>query len=87
MRLELTDAQRATISRLLPEPKAKLTGVYPWANDEDVMEGMLRALRNGARWRDLGPIPRVCEVLSSAWSVGAGRSPALVVAGVPERSR
>jgi transposase len=53
MKVELSDAQWARISRLIPKPKAKPKGGRPRADDRAVMEGILWVLRSGARWRDM----------------------------------
>lgn len=47
MKVELTDAQWARISRLIPKPKAKPKGGRPRADDRAVMEGILWVLRSG----------------------------------------
>lgn len=46
----LTDEQWAKIQPLLPKHRSK---GRPWANNREVLEGILWVLRSGARWRDL----------------------------------
>jgi len=49
---QLSDAQWAKIEPLLPRLKSH---GRPWANNRDVLEGILWVLRTGARWRDMPP--------------------------------
>jgi transposase len=57
----LTDSQWEKLEPLLPKPKRRRRGRPPKDN-RLVLEGILRALKTGARWRDL---PRDFGVSSS----------------------
>jgi len=50
----LSDQQWAKIEPLLPPLPAQPQGGRPWCDHRSVLEGILRVLKTGARWRDLG---------------------------------
>lgn len=60
----LTDAQWEKIEPLMPTmPKGKKGG-RPWAENRDVLSGILWVLKTGARWRDL---PETYPSDSTCW--------------------
>ena len=59
----LTDEQWAKIEPLLPKPKSGSRGGRPWADNREVLEGILWILRTGAPWKALPeeyPSPATC---------------------------
>ena len=59
----LTDEQWAKIEPLLPKLKPGSKGGRPWADNRQVLEGILWILRTGAPWKDLPsryPSPSTC---------------------------
>jgi len=61
--LYLKEEQWRRIEPLLPENKTGTKGGRPWADNRQVIEGILWVLRSGARWRDLPeryPSPSTC---------------------------
>ena len=62
--MRLTDRQWAVIENLLPKPRRKRRAGRPLAANRACVEGILRALRTGARWRDL---PSQYPSLSTCW--------------------
>lgn len=66
----LTDAQWKKLEPLLPEMPKSNKGGRPWADNRDVMEGILWILKTGARWRDLPrryPSPSTCWRRLKIW--------------------
>jgi transposase len=56
----LSDEQWAKIEPLLPKVRSR---GRPWADNRQVLEGILWVLKTGARWRDLPkeyPSPSTC---------------------------
>lgn len=55
--MELTQEQWAAVRELTPEPlrRADWRG-RPWRDSREVLEGIVWALRSGARWKDLPPL-------------------------------
>ncbi len=51
----LSDKQWNKIAPLLPQPKPSAKGGRPFADNRQVVEGLLWMLRTGARWCDLPP--------------------------------
>ena len=50
----LSEAQWEILCPLFPEPKRRKDDrVRPWASNRSCLEGILRVLRTGARWRNL----------------------------------
>lgn len=59
----LQDEQWKRIEPLLPKNKKGKKGGRPWADNRQVIEGILWVLKSGARWRDLPeryPSPSTC---------------------------
>src|SRR5262249_6890190 len=53
-REELTDEQGAILAPLIPQPPCREDGRgRPWKDSREVMNGILRVLRSGARWEAL----------------------------------
>jgi transposase len=52
--VDLTDAQWAVLSPLLPKPRLRRDGRgRPWRDPRDVLNGILWVMRTGAPWHDL----------------------------------
>ena len=68
--VRLTDAQWAKIEPLLPLMPRSQRGGRPWTSQRAVVDGILRVLKTGARWRDLPaeyPSPSTCWRRLKRW--------------------